>query len=137
MKTKQAEEARQATESPMDEEIDTPNRDQGVDAATDVEIQLRLNELRREYLDDRSDSINRWLGVIGIVLALFAIIIPIAAYFTYNRFQNIESQAREHLNEAKKHSNQAEEHASEAANYLEKIKEHETTAGENSVEINQ
>ena len=95
----------QTTKHPVDDEADVQDSASSVDAVSDVENQRQLNDLRREYLDDRSDSINQWLVVIGLVLAFFAVAIPvgtgIAAYFAYTQFQRIESEAQEHLDEAK------------------------------------
>ena len=104
----------QTTKHPVDDEADVPDRDSSVDAVSDIENQRQLNDLRREYLDGRSDSVNQWLVVIGLVLAFFAVAIPvvtgIAAYFAYTQFQRIESEAEEHLNEAKRYANEASQH---------------------------
>ena len=86
----------QTTKSPVGDEADVPDSANSVHAVSDVENQRQLNDLRREYLDGRSDSINQWLVVIGLVLAFFAVAIPIvtgiAAYVAYREFQNIESK---------------------------------------------
>ncbi len=104
---------------PVDDEADAPDRDSSVNAVSDIESQRQLNDLRREYLEGRLDSVNQWLVVIGLVLAFFAVAIPvvtgIAAYVAYTQFQRIESEAQEHLDEAKRY-------ASEAAQYLKDIK---------------
>ena len=109
----------QTTKHPVDDETDVPDSDSGVDAVSDIENQRQINDLRSEYLDDRANSLNQWLVIIGLVLAFFAVAIPvvtgIAAYVAYTQFQRIESEAQEHLNEAKGY-------ASEAAQYLEDIK---------------
>ena len=109
----------QTTKHPVDDKADVPDSASSVDAVSDIESQRQLNDLRREYLDGRSDSVNQWLVVIGLVLAFFAVAIPvvtgIAAYVAYTQFQRIESEAEEHLNEAKQYT-------SEAAQYLEDIK---------------
>ena len=108
----------ETTKHPVDDEANVKERASSVDAVSDIEIQRQLNDLRSEYLDDRADSLNQWLVVIGLVLAFFAVAIPvvtgIAAYVAYTQFQRIESEAAEHLNEAKRY-------ASEAAKYLEDI----------------
>jgi tetratricopeptide (TPR) repeat protein len=117
----------QTTKHPTDDETNIEDSASGVDAVSDVESQRQLNDLRREYLDDRSDSINQWLVVIGLVLAFFAVAIPvgtgIAAYFAYTQFQRIESEAQEHLDEAKRY-------ASEAAQYLKDIQAQKKIAEE-------
>ena len=117
----------QTTKSPVGDEADVPDSANSVHAVSDVENQRQLNDLRREYLDGRSDSINQWLVVIGLVLAFFAVAIPIvtgiAAYVAYREFQNIESEAAEYLKEAKGY-------ASEAARYLQEIKDQKKVAEE-------
>jgi len=108
----------QTTKHPVDDEANVKEKASSVDAVSDVENQRQLNDLRSEYLDDRANSLNQWLVIIGLVLAFFAVAIPvvtgIAAYVAYTQFQRIESEAQEHLNEAKGY-------ASEAAKYLEDI----------------
>ena len=117
----------QTTKHPVDDEADVPDSVSRVDAVSDIENQRQLNDLRREYLDGRLDTVNQWLVVIGLVLAFFAVAIPvvtgIAAYVAYTQFQRIESEAEEHLKEAK-------EYASEAAKYLEDIKAQKKIAEE-------
>ena len=108
----------QTTKHPVDDEADVPDSVSRVDTVSDIENQRQLNDLRREYLDGRLDTVNQWLVVIGLILAFFAVAIPvvtgIAAYVAYTQFQRIESEAEEHLKEAK-------EYASEAAQYLKDI----------------
>ena len=108
----------QTTKHPVDEEANVEEKASSVDAVSDVESQRQLNDLRREYLDGRLDTVNQWLVVIGLVLAFFAVAIPvvtgIAAYVAYTQFQRIESEAQEHLDEAKRYAN-------EAAQYLKDI----------------
>ena len=116
MKKKQKEEISQTTESSINGDKQTSAKNTEVDPSIEAAIQLKLNELRQEYLNDRSDSINRWLGVIGIVLAFFGLMVPIAAYIAYERFQSFESQARRHVDEARE--------------FLQKIEGHEKTAKE-------
>ena len=117
----------QTTKHPIDDEVDVPDSASSVDAVSDIEIQHQLNDLRSEYLDDRAASLNQWLVVIGLVLAFFAVAIPvvtgIAAYFAYTQFQSIESEAQESLKEAK-------EYASEAAIYLKEIRDQKKIAEE-------
>ena len=117
----------QTTKHPVDDEANVEERANSVDAVSDVESQRQLNDLRREYLDGRSDSINQWLVVIGLVLAFFAVAIPIvtgiAAYVAYREFQKIESEAAKYLKEARGY-------ASEAAKYLQEIKDQKKVAEE-------
>ena len=87
---------------------------------TEVEIQRRFNELRRELLNDRSDTINWWLAATAIFLTLIGVVTPIvggiAAYIGFSRFRSIEAdarqsveQAREYVEEIRKHREQSEE----------------------------
>ena len=93
-----------------------PSVAQGADATattTEVEIQRRFNELRRELLDDRADTINWWLAATAIFLTLFGIVAPIAGYIGFKRIeaearQSVE-QAREYVEEIRKHREQSEE----------------------------
>ena len=126
MQNKESDEPIQETEQPIEQETN------GSDEKPDVyvSIQQRFNDLRNEYLDARSKSINRWLGFICIVLLFFTILIPIitglAAYFVYDRFGDLQSQMLIHVKAAEQHSTDAATKASEAAKYLKEIKEHQT-----------
>ena len=115
----------QTTKPPVDDEANVQERVSSVEAVSDIEIQRQFNDLRSEYLDERADSLNQWLVVIGLVLAFFAVAIPIvtgiAAYVAYTQFQRIESEAAEYLEEAKGY-------ASEAAIYLKEIKDQKQVA---------
>ena len=117
----------QTTKHPVDDEADVPDQASSVDAVSAVENQRQLDNFRREYLDDRSESINQWLVVIGLVLAFFAVAIPvvtgIAAYIAYSEFRSIESEAQEYLKEAKGY-------ASDAAQYLKDIQAQKKIAEE-------
>ena len=117
----------QTTKHPVEDEADVPDSGRNVDAVSDIENQRQLDEFRREYLDDRSESINQWLVVIGLVLAFFAVAIPvvtgIAAYIAYSEFRSIESEAQEYLKEAKGY-------ASDAAQYLKDIQAQKEIAEE-------
>ena len=95
------------------------------DAAAEagVYVEQRLNEFRRQYLDDRAefrnqylddraDSINRWLTVIAVVLGIFALLVPAAGYFGYRKFlSGVEDEARKSLEKIKAHEEQAEKAA--------------------------
>ena len=60
-----------------------------VDQSAEVEIQQLFNELRKEYLDDRSESIDMWVAVIAIVLTFFAIVVAIAGYIGFREFRKL------------------------------------------------
>lgn len=60
----------------------------------DVALQERFIELRHELLDQRASSIDLWLGVIGLVLTFFGIVIAIAGVWAFRRFREIEEEAK-------------------------------------------
>ncbi len=101
------------------------------DATTSIEtsIQNQFNELKSEYLNTRSNFVNRLLVFICIVLVFFTIAIPaitaIAAYFVYFKFEEAQTQMQNNLNEAKNFAITAETSANEAAQSLKVIKEHQ------------
>ena len=70
----------QITKHPVDDEADVPDSASSVDAVSDIESQRQLNDLRREHLDSRSDSVNEliastryeWLKVIRKLIIEYA-----------------------------------------------------------------
>ena len=104
----------ETTKHPVDDEANVEERASSVNAVSDIENQRQINDLRSEYLDDRAASLNQWLVVIGLVLAFFAVAIPvvtgIAAYVAYTQFQRIESEAAGYLKEAKGYANEASQY---------------------------
>ena len=68
-------------------------------AATEVEIQRRFNELRSELLDERSDSVGRWLAVTAILVTVFGVGIALFGILGFSKFQ---AEARLHVGEAEK-----------------------------------
>ena len=79
-------------------------------AAAEVEIQRQLNELRREALDDRSDTLGLWLAVIGILATLVvgaAGYIGVNKYRESHRFREIEAEARQSTEKAREAAEQA------------------------------
>ncbi len=65
-----------------------------IPATVEVEIQSRLNELRRELLDDRADNVYWWLVAITIVLGFLAIVSVVIGYMGFGRFREIETEAK-------------------------------------------
>ena len=103
---------------------------QGTDttaAATEVEIQRRFSELRRELLDDRADTINWWLAATAIFLTLIGVVIPIvggiAAYIGFNRFRGIEAEARQSVEQARRSAVEAARHVEDIRKYRERSEE--------------
>ncbi len=68
--------------------------------AVSVEMQRLFNELRRELLDDQASYIDRWLAVTAIVLTFFGIIVAIAGIWGFNKFGEIESEAKKSVENA-------------------------------------
>lgn len=126
MKEKRKEKLDQTPEPPIDETAEGSDEKPEVDPS----IHQQFNELKREYLNDRSNSINRLLALICIVLVIFTIMIPIvtgiAAYLVYGKFVSIQSQMLVHVNEAGKQATEAEKHAKAAALSLKEIENHQT-----------
>lgn len=80
----------------------------GIDTATDVEIQRRFNELRRELLDHRVKLADRWLAAMAGFLTFFGVVAVIAGYLSFQEFRDIETEARQHMEVAEKHAMRAE-----------------------------
>lgn len=74
--------------------------------AADFELQRRFdnlrNELRRELLDDRADTINWWLTAVAIFLAVLGIVAVLVGYIGFSRFREIEAEAKKYAEEAQK-----------------------------------
>ena len=68
-----------------------------IPATVEGEMQSRFNELRRELLEDRGETIDWWLALITIVLGFFGIIVPIAFFTGLSRFRVLERQARDNV----------------------------------------
>ena len=97
----------QTAEPPVTEQADTT-------AAIEVEIQRRFNELRSELLDERSDSVGRWLAVTAILVTVFGVGIALFGILGFSKFQT----------EARLHVGGAEKSAEEAKAHLEAIKDY-------------
>ena len=88
-----------------------------VDAATEVEIQRRFNELRREILDDRADSIGWWLSGIALLLTVLVLFVGLGAYFAFRRLRDIEEAVRRSVEQARVHAEEAAKLAEEIRGY--------------------
>ena len=116
-------------EKPKDQKA-IPLNKPAIPPATEVEIQRRFNELRRELLDERADFIDRWLAVVAIVLTFFGIVVAILGLIGFRRFQAIEREAREsveatneHLEEAKRNNEEAKRLVEEIEGYRDEVKD--------------
>lgn len=94
---------------PTAQEKSTPDASSAVEdtqtldnTAVAVEIQRRFNDLRRELLDDRAAIINWWLNIILVVLGFFSVIAVFGGYFGFRRFREIEAEAKNYAEEARK-----------------------------------
>ena len=87
------------------------------DATDDVEIQRQLIELRRELLNDRADTIEWWLAAVAIFVTLFGVGAAIAGYVSFNRFREIETEARLNVGKAAEHLREAERLVGEIREY--------------------
>lgn len=84
-----------------------------VSTASDVETQRHFdnlrNELRRELLDDRAETINWWLTAVAIVLTSLGVIAAFLSIIGFRRFREIEVEARENVAQSKKYAEEARE----------------------------
>ena len=99
---------------------------------TEVEIQRRFNELRSELLDNRSETVDWWLTSTAIFVTLFGVLITlfgvgavVLGYIGYNKFREIEAEAKE---SAKKVEKAAEEATRDAAKVKEQRQQFEEYA---------
>ncbi len=92
-------------------------------------IQQQFNDLKSQYLSERSNAMNRLLTFIGIVLLFFTILIPvvtgIAAYFVYQKYSDLQTQLQLQVNESKKHAADADKSANDAKEYINEIRAHQ------------
>ena len=98
-------------------------------SAEAVERQRAFNELRNELLKERAGSIDLWLGVIGLVLTFFGIVIAIVGMWAFRRFREIEEEAKRSAEAAGEHEQKARvlllditQHKGESEKYLELIR---------------
>ena len=68
-----------------------------IDPADKIELQQLFNDLRKEYLDARSESVNWWLQFIAIILTFFAVVIAIAGYIGFREFRRLRDEASQHV----------------------------------------
>ncbi len=119
----------QTEESLTNEENNISDMNRDEKSSIEASIQNQFNELKREYLNTRSNFVNRLLVFICIVLVFFTIAIPtitaLAAYFAYVKFEEAQTQMQSRLNDAKNFALAAEKNASDAAQSLKIIREHQ------------
>ena len=95
--------------------------------AIDVETQSRFdkleNEIRRKLLDDRAATIDWWLTATAIFLTSLGVLAAFLSIIGFNRFREIEAEARENVGQSKKYAEEAQE-------LVEKINEQQQQAEE-------
>ena len=102
---------------------DTPNpRSEGADRTSDPDNSATLNQLRSELLADRADSLNRWLGVVGIILSFFGVVVAIAGYIGYTSFSKLANEMEVHVEFARKAVARIEQHRLDASSIVEKLR---------------
>lgn len=72
-----------------------------LDAATEVEIQRRFNQLRSELLDDRAESISWWMNGVALFLTFWGIVVAVGGYIGYREFRELRDEARRVVEEIK------------------------------------
>ena len=82
-------------------ELAAPPLKPAISPTTEVEIQRRFNELRSELLENRESRIEWWMGVMGIALTFFGVVVGIGGFFGVRIFREIVADARESAKEAK------------------------------------
>ena len=107
-----------ADEAATDADVATPSEPTApptIPDAVEVELQRRFNEFDRrfnerqkEILDNRENSINRWLAIVAIVLTVFGIAVPIAGVWGFKEFEEIKTQAQSYVKEIKQYRDEAE-----------------------------
>ncbi len=113
----------QTSDVPVSEEtkpLDTPNKvdsvpkvepqqevpvssssDVNINPATKVELQQLFNELRKEYLNTRTKSVDWWLEFIAIVLTFFGVVVVVLGYFGLQEFKKLKAEAERDADEIK------------------------------------
>ena len=82
-------------------------------APSEADTQRRFNELRRELLDDRADTIDWWLVAITIVLGFLAFVSVVLGYVGFRQFQKIEAEAKNSVEAVTKLAEDAKRHVEE------------------------
>ena len=93
--------------APLVQEDVAPDDINGIDAATEVEIQRRFNELRREILDDRADTVGWWLSGIALFATVLVLLIAVAGYLGMRKLREVEEEARRNVEQARAHAEEA------------------------------
>ena len=106
-----------SAQRPAGEESGASGDSAAIDGGTEVEIQRRFNELRREVLDDRADTIAWWLTGIALMLALLALLFGSAGYIAFRRLREVEEAVWRNVEAARGHAREAGRLAEEIRGY--------------------
>ena len=93
----------------------------GIDAATNVEIQNRFNELEHKFLDHRVKLVDWWLAAMAGFLTFFSVVAVIVGYLSFQRFEDIETRAEGYAKDAEDLLGQIEEIHGHARSHLESM----------------
>lgn len=104
-------------QTPAGEQESADEDNSGVDAATEVEIQRRFNELRREMLDDRAGTIEWWMTGMALFLAVLVSVAAVFGYIVIRRLQAFELEMRGGVEHARAYAAEAAKFAEEARGY--------------------
>ena len=86
-----------------------------IDPDVESEIEERFRKIESEIVNKRDKSIDRWLTMIGLVAV-------IAGFVSFHRFRQIETDARQHVEEVKGFVEEIKGHRDEAKAYNEELK---------------
>ena len=111
--------------------------DSDIQRLIDEKVDEKVRE-RSGRLDDRAELVNWWLEVLGIVVAVFGVVIPIliavATIFSLKKFQKLETEARGIIgkveSEAQMSKDEVQQILVNARKEEETIKEHSNKARE-------
>ena len=95
-----------------------------VSPGIDASLERRFNEVKRELLEQREKSIDRWLAVVGLVLTFFAIVIAIAGLWAYRSFRSIEAEAKKSAAASRAHEEKARGLVKEITGHREESQRH-------------
>ncbi len=107
------------------------------DTAAEVESPDRFNDLRKQYLDARHESIDWWLTGIAIVLTFFAVAVAVFGFIGIKQFQDLRGEAMQHVDEVKRLANEADEDISEMRLHMAAIREGRKEFDQGSAQVRQ
>ena len=88
-----------------------------IDAATEIEIQSRFNDLRSELLDDRAESITWWLASVALLFTVWGLVIAIGGLIGFKEFRELRDEARRRVEAIEREHGRASELAEQSKEY--------------------